>query len=326
MKIRMTMATLTIAASAVLIGCPADETTNPDGPVGGSDASGGAGGSGGNGGDGAAGGGSGGDGGMTSAPRVQAHDGDQIVAADFSCRGVRTAPTAGADTTATMPVLAFGEMADGNPVVVPGATVQIYPSNDTQGGMCGADCTTGTEVNPGLYEVTVPSPGWFSYWVDGGPDFHPTLENHTSLAPAPQPNWFNLMRRATLSGLFALLGEVADPNAALIAGRILDCNGLPVSGAELRVFDGQGSADGVIAYFAETGLPSVDLEWTTSQARWTLANAPAGSPLRVELWGVVEDGGDTELLGCELMESYPDTVSSAGIGPLRADGPSDCGN
>ena len=98
------------------------------------------------------------------------------------------------------------------------------------------------------------------------------------------------------------------------------------AGASLRAFIGATEVtDATVVYFDEAGLPSTDLARTTSQARWAMVNAPAGAPLRVELWGRLQ-GGDETLLGCEELEAYADTLSTTGIGPLRADGPPGCGD
>lgn len=260
-------------------------------------------------------------------PAVRAHTEDgAIVEADFSCLGERTAPAAGAATTVTLPVLAFGEFDEqGNPVAVPDASVKIYAANDTRGGDCDDGCATGSEVAPGMYEVAVPGSGWFSYWVDAGADFMPTLENNVALAPAPQPTWLNTMRRSLVASLGALVATDVDPSRALIAGRMLDCEGRPVSGAQLRAFAGDEEVlDALALYFTETGLPAADPAWTAAPGRWVLVNAPAGSPLRVELWGALAEGAAPSLLGCEMIEAYADTMSTSGIGPLRADGPVAC--
>jgi hypothetical protein len=44
----------------------------------------------------------------------------------------------------------------------------------------------------------------------------------------------------------------------------------------------------------------------------------------VEAWGRVTPGGPVELLGCEQVDLFADTVTIINVGPLRADGATSC--
>jgi hypothetical protein len=264
-----------------------------------------------------------GGGGQTLA--IVAHDADGTAGpADFSCRGTRTAPVVGPSGSETWPVLAFGESMSGMPVTVPGATVSIFAAPQTTGAACGAGCTAGEETSPGLYAIEIPGDGWFSYRVEAD-GFVPTIENRVELEAPPATNWLNLMRRNTLVAFGAILDLEVDPANALVAGMFMDCSGSWVENATLRVFDSAGAeADADVIYFTATNLPSKTQTATSVQGRWAIANAPAGAPIRVELWGALEDGAALTLLGCETYEAYADTLTTGRVGPLRADGPAAC--
>ena len=317
-----------IAAVLVSAGCMCDDDPIDSRPgVGGSSTvgvggDGGGGIGGGDGGAGAVGGG--------GAEPVQALDENgNLVPADYACLGQLSMPAAGPEVTVTLPVLAFGEFdGDGNPVTVSGATVQIYPGGDTQGGACDADCSAATEAAPGLYEASIPSTGWYAYHVEAA-GFIPTLENRVAAKPPGEPDWFNLMRRAVLSQLAAAIGTEIDPSKALLSGVVRHCQGRPVSGATLVLHHGgealvSGDDGFVMAYFSAMGL-STARSATAAPGRWAAVNAPAGAPIRLEVWGAVEAGGEPVLLACELSEAHADTLSSGGLAPLRADAPAGCG-
>jgi hypothetical protein len=198
---------------------------------------------------------------------------------------------------------------------------------ETGGQPCTQGCSVAKEVQPGVYEAELPTERWYSYRVSA-PGFVTTLESRV-LASA-ESDWFNAMRRDVLNGFFLLLGTKHDPARALLAGRVLDCQGRPVSGAELRVFSGQGDPIGagsdatVLVYFDAAGVPSADRTATSSQARWAIGNAPVNGHLRLEMWGALSDGGSPELLACEQAEVYADTLTTGRLGPLRKDAPSVC--
>lgn len=267
-------------------------------------------------------------------PVLMAFDGSGLVEADLSCLGSRTAPAPG--ETMDFPVRTVSRGV--SDTAKPSTTVQLFADNEVPAdASCGAGCIELTTDASGMGTASLAADGWFAYRVLGGDGGATTAQVN---APAVFRTTGGTEPAVELSVVSQELFELAIGTAqvepqletAFFTGSATDCAGNPLVGGEIRVFGPGGEIQGGTAptsvryvYWGDAGpFPSATQPFTSQQGRYAGANLPPEGDLRMELWGVRTDGGEPELIACEAFPAHPDHVTIIDLGPLRADGPSDC--
>ena len=261
-------------------------------------------------------------------------EGMPLAAADYSCRGSVTAPAGGADVTFTATAEDFQ-----SGMIVEGLTVHFFPDNTVVDG-CTGSCQMLTTDASGQASVTAPEGGWYAYRIVGGEATHNSvaetfvtaIQVNEAAAEAGGEVTLNAVRQTTVNLLTSVAIIQPQPGTATLSGQIADCAGDAVANARIRVFDSTGamvelgsrSTGPKVAYFNGAGtLPDTTATESSVSGLYALGNIPTGA-VRVETWGVVSEGGDMEMLGCERVEAVADGITIINVGPTRSDGPSDC--
>ena len=254
---------------------------------------------------------------------------DGLAPPDLSCLGLRTAPSGKESERVTLDARAFGIVDDrGKPVLVPGLEVQVFANNQipTDAG-CEAGCTVATDNGDGSYEFDAPESGWIAYRTlaraagEEGPPILRTME--VNFVAQPEEG-LNTIFEPVLDGLHTSLSIPRDKEAALVAGRFLDCQGRTVEGAQVNLRGTEGdlvatSDERRTIYIGEMG-PNPNLKETTLSGQWSFINAPTN-----ETTVVVEIRSENGvLLGCELAPVAPSAMSVVRIFPLRGDAAAIC--
>lgn len=272
---------------------------------------------------------------------VMAVDGDELVAADLSCLGTRTAPTAGAEMEFPIRTVSRG-VSDG-----PAAdtSVQIWTTNLVPTATdCGTGCTAVTTDGAGMATVTLPADGWFAYRVIGDEvagsattvqHNFPTDLTSFDAEPTPSPAIeLSVIGQSLFQTAIGTGFVTVQEGTMLFTGTATDCMGRPLHGVSLRVFGASGEVQGgtmtmrtgprLIYWPDDSPFPASSREFTSLQGRYAGANIPADDTIRVEIWGILEEGGELSMIGCEAIPGSPDVVNLLNIGPARSDGPADC--
>lgn len=262
--------------------------------------------------------------GFPDLPAVMALDGDDLVAADFSCMGSRTAPTNGDPTDFPVQV---NDFQSGN--AVPNAVVQIFDDNVVPATDDCGDCFEFTADAEGRGTATASAGGWFAVRVLGIEGTTARTLQYNLVPPSGTQTALSISN-STLNTVPALVGLSRQAGTGVLAGSARDCNDLTVAGVVLRIFlaDGTevpasgGRTEPGFFYFSEsTGLPAGSEEFTTSNGQFGAANLAASTePARLEVWGRLEAGGEIQRLGCEESSIVGDTISIINVGPSRSDG------
>lgn len=253
--------------------------------------------------------------------------------ADFSCRGSRTAP-AGSGA----PIAYTGVVRDYfNGELVAGLDLHFF-ANDLPTAACGSGCLARTTDAAGTVALSDVAGSWSAdrvlagtYSVLGSPrDYVEVLQYHVTTPAAGGSVELAAVQRSTLNTIITLLGVMASLGDATLIGTLVDCTEAPIANAQVRLFDasgeiplGTGRSGPRGFYFNGSAFPAAAQRATHIDGLFGATNVPAGSRLRVELWGSLA-GGPAELLGCEAVEGIPDGMTLIDVGPRRADGPSDC--
>src|SRR5688572_8650165 len=86
-------------------------------------------------------------------------------APDWSCLGMRTAPTGGAPVATT---ITFREALPPTPPISAGQTVHIFPNN-TLADTCTGSCISAMTDSAGAVTANLPANGWYAYRILAGP-------------------------------------------------------------------------------------------------------------------------------------------------------------
>lgn len=258
-----------------------------------------------------------------------------LMAADFSCLGSATAPAGGTDQTFTVTAEDFfsGE-------IVEGLTVHFFPDNVVTEG-CTGTCQTLTTDASGQASVTAPGGGWYAYRIQAGEATHMSLpESYVTAvqineeAPTDAGNeTLNAVRQSTITTLTSVLLINQQVGTSIVTGLLYDCNGDAVANARVRVFAGgeevtfgRASTGPKSFYFNGESFPNATQSETNVDGLYGAGNIaiPGDGQLRIELWGVLEEGGEMQMLGCETADAVADGITIVNVGPTRSDGPSGC--
>ena len=249
--------------------------------------------------------------------------------ANMSCFGMTSVPVGGAEVDFTLRIQEFR-----TDDVLEGLCVKFYTDNmPVPGDTCDSRTDLITAAD-GTVSVRAPAGGWYAYRVFPKEGPSPSLQIAGSVQinePAPESPTAvqgNSVSQATLNLIPTVLGFMQQPGTALIAGTVFDCDETPVYGAVVRVFreDGSEIVEGMRSpephyrYFDGDDFPKSDQPWTHTDGIFTLANVPVaadGEFVFVEVWGRRAEGAEPEVIGCERLPLFADTISIVNMMPLR---------
>ena len=254
-------------------------------------------------------------------------------APNMACLGMRSAPTGGDDITFSVQITEFR-----TDETLEGLCVRYYANNmPVPGETCeSSDPVTDAE---GRISVTGPSDAWFAYRVfpKDGPTAARQIAGSVQInEPAPATEGGteegNSVSQATLNLIPTVLGFRQEAGTAIVAGTALDCDEDPLYGGLVRIYrddgtevvEGSRSSDPHFRYFDGDEFPSNTMQWTHTDGLFASANIPVASDgefVFVELWARREEGGERELIGCDRIAIFENTISLVNMDPLRADAP-----
>ncbi len=271
-------------------------------------------------------------------------DTTEVVTGDWSCKGAQGEPVPGGVVNMTGFVEDFEDE-----VAVSGATVRIWPGNDPESGVAGAtEYTTDEQGNvqvDGVINTCTP------YAVYAFKDWNPALTYPTYqsdfILPAngPYAERFTSVSFSTYNLVALSLGLEVEPGKGIAAGRVSDCQDVPVANGEVTVgtidfSDGSiTEPDGYSTRYFLDESPNLGSNQITDDGLFGAINVPPGSDWNILLWGIPQEeahcetteGGDviwnTEnealcLLGTSRVFVIPDSVNIANIDLIRF--PADC--
>jgi hypothetical protein len=251
--------------------------------------------------------------------------------ANTACVGSGVAPTPGAPTAGsiTFTALALSSF----PVAM--GDVEVYPG-PTIGATCTGDCIMGTTDAMGQLEVTLPADGWFGYRLQAA--------GAGSTASVPVLGQFYPWLAASGAGgdveVTAISASVADiiagqlnrelnADTAAVSGSVRDCDRAEVANIRIRFFRGEteivsgapsDTTSPRITGLGDGAVPSANRSGLTGYlGRFAGIVPAAGGEVRIEAWGVVEEGGSPVLVGCEEVLVEPGSVTVAIVPALRGD-------
>ncbi len=228
--------------------------------------------------------------------------------------------------------------------------IQEFRTDDTLEGLCvkfysdnmpipGDTCDPATDLvtdEAGTVPVSGLADGWYAYRVFPKPGPSPSLQIAGSVqineaAPSEDREVEgNSVSQATLDLIPTVLGFNQEPGTAIVAGTVWDCDEDPLWGTVARVFredgteimEGSRSPDPHFRYFDGDDFPKSDQPFTHTDGIFVVANVPVGADgefVFIEVWGVLTEGGEPEIISCERMPIFADTISIVNMGPRRAD-------
>lgn len=269
---------------------------------------------------------------MDGTPTIRVGSMAMPMDADVSCLGMNTAPMAGDPVMGTVRVEALAVTA----FPVASAALELYPG-DTIRAMCDGDCVMATTNAMGEASVTLPSGGWFGYRLpaagSGMMGTVPVL-GYFYTFPSRAGERVTVTAISTTAAMLVAnsLNRELNSTTAAVSGSVRDCMQRSVANVRIRMFRGDteivsgpagdtstpritGLNDGAIPAVSPDGL-------TRFNGRFAGVVPASGGAVRIEAWGVTEDGGAPRLLGCEEVLVEPATVTVAVIPALRGDYPS----
>lgn len=251
----------------------------------------------------------------------------------LACLGTGEEPVPGDDVTYQIEIKEFR-----TDDTLEGLCVKFYGDNmPNPDDTCDPDTDLVTDAD-GRVEVTGPANAFYAYRVFPKDHPSPSFQIAGSIQinePAPAMTRVvegNSVSQATLDLIPTVLGFMQVPGTALVAGTAWDCDEDPLYGGIVRIYredgtlieEGSRSADPHYRYFDGDDFPKADQPWTHTDGLFAIANlpvAPSGEFVFVEFLGVREEGGEPEVIACERMPIFGDTISIVNLGPLRASPP-----
>lgn len=253
---------------------------------------------------------------------------------DLSCLAAdaNRAPTAGDPMDFPVRTILRGQM-DMNR---PSTTVRIFRGNRILATCTAPDCIEITTDDTASGSVNLPAGAWFAYQVSGDAAAGTATTAQVN-APAELASSGVIELSVISQTLFSLALEGAMTEAqagtSFFTGTARDCAGLPLVGAQVRVFGaageipgGTGRRDTRYVYWADPPalFPSSSQRFTSQQGRYAGANIPPENTLRIELYGRLTEDAEPTLLACEEFGGQADQITILNVNPLRADAPAAC--
>lgn len=251
---------------------------------------------------------------------------ERLVPADYSCRGTEE-PMDSRDRVFEL-------------VVVPFATelplldaLEVRRHGPPTGACTPPDCAT-VVITSGMATATLFPGAFFSYRTPGTAFGSEPVDAATTIgylrapADALRPISLPVTSTGELTALLRTAGAGEGTPGGALVGVATDCLGRPVWGASLRLVDADGfeiRADGrgmQPFYFDAPGeTPEGGRAMTSESGRFGAYAVPpdgAGRELCVELWGVLEAGGSSELLGASPAAFVDGGLTLRDVPPLPA--------
>jgi hypothetical protein len=256
----------------------------------------------------------------------------------LTCVGTSTEPTAGADVTATLDLIAFGQHGDR----AANTHVCFCPDNVIPMAVlspdftsCGA-CQDVMTDSMGHASVMARANGWYGYRVFGhmgattGTTFLDSIQVNE---PAPAASGGTIQSNAVtlLTENLILAAQLLDlvPGTTTIAGRIQDCGENDLSHLVVRAFHANGdeiiagdqTTSERMAYFDGDENPDANATYTGTDGLYVVVNIrtmPA-ELIRVEAWGYT--GSSTTCTSDDMCPgSTCDYDASSGLGSMLCRG------
>ncbi|MFK7992283.1 MAG: MopE-related protein [Sandaracinaceae bacterium] len=206
---------------------------------------------------------------------------------DFACRGMRSRATAGGDVTRMY------TLRDASGLFAPaeGLTVDLHASGDPSVLACTAPGCSSPLATAGEFTATHADDAVLGYRLTLGP----ARSVLGTFDTTNDPHVFS-----------------TDADAGELVVRVLDCAGVRVVAAEVRV------------YFDDGSISCGTVDYSRVNPRTPILPSPAGGVgelVTVEAWGRMTEGGALELLGRERARVSSDAATVLTLPPLRMDGP-----
>ncbi len=208
---------------------------------------------------------------------------------------------------------------------VDAATVEIFLGDSIpEGAAADQSATTDTSGNMSFPDP-IPTCSPFTYRASTDPardETIITIDAHQVLAPvAAQEGEFQSVSTATYAIIPSLLGVSVDETKGAAAGTAYDCNGDPIEGAQVIVRDAEGNyPDSQVVRYFESDFPVRDRTTTSADGLWVVLNVPEGRGNIVELYGVLETGGNPTLLATSPVDVFADSLNISSVSFGYGDG------
>lgn len=242
-------------------------------------------------------------------------------APDYTCLGTATAPTAGAEVSATLHAVEYLSDAD-----VTSQAIEVW-TNNIVGATCAApDCMMVTTDASGEATFSNEADAWFAYRLPASAGTAQVLAYNRAWPSAGGSSvQITAFSSGTISTVSALLGRMFSATAGAASGTVEDCMGRPVMNASIRLFrDGTEVIGGARS---ETTTPRITgLQGTAPTASgltgdggtFVGANVPPGN-YRVEIYGAMTEGGTPAMIGCEEGMIVGGGITVFTVGGVRSD-------
>jgi len=195
---------------------------------------------------------------------------------------------------------------------VPLATIELFWS-DRLGDTPDSVLTSDVDGNVSGGQARTCSPFTARIYTDAQhEDTKLTLQQHWTEGPGdPMDTFFNSVATGTYLLIPAILGIRPDPTRGIVAGTAYHCGGegRPAENVQILLKDDQGRyhATARVHYFQEE-FPSTDQPTTSADGLWMALEVPAGE-VTVEMWGILTDGGEPQLLGSTRADVLADGIT-----------------
>lgn len=264
-------------------------------------------------------------------------DSSEIVTGDWSCVGSEGTMTPGE------PGVLEGLVEDfQDEIPVAGASIRIWLDNDPTGSV--ADAIESTSDDNGLFNLDVSagirpcSPFAARVWTEfDPPETYQTFQNNIVVAgDAPYSIALNSVSYATYQLLPLTVGVEPAAGKGIAAGRVTDCSGDPLAGAEASVGTVDWASGAVtdaegysMRYFRDDD-PAHDQLWISDDGLFGGMNVPPGEEWSLLIWGIPQDEAHCKttdsgelirpeanasycLLGLSSITVQPDSVNIANV-------------
>jgi len=214
--------------------------------------------------------------------------------------------------------------------------IALFPGTEVRA-TCDRDCVMVTTDAAGVASVTLPAGSWFGYRLAAWGsriDETATVLGYLSTFPSTADE------SATVTGISRPMADIVvgqlnrelTDESSVLAGAVTDCDGAPVANVAIRMFRATeicpgGCAVEDVGMPRVTGLDDATIPRSTPDGRTGYAGrfaglvATAGGPVRIEAYGLLEEGAAPVLLGCEEVLVEGNAVTIAVIPPRRSDYP-----
>lgn len=241
---------------------------------------------------------------------------------ELSCVGTRTAPVGGEYGTFSA---IFHDFQSGRSIA--GLAVHAFHDNVITPSCTGSCQDLSTDTN-GETAIGGREGAWFAYRAAATSTQVLTVGYQLVVPAGGGLLELPSVSHTTVGLIPTLYGRQRAPGTAIIAANIVDCAGVPVDGAVVRLFQrgielvpGPGRIDLFAGYFMDA-TPSPSQTMTNANGRSIAANIPPGTePISVTFWARPLDSDSVRMIGCEEVRAFADGVTSVSVGPLRRDYP-----